>query len=273
MEQLFKHEGTCVWSSDEYSVAQSTRDMVKANQCVAAGVDANSNVLYGGVGPLPGGNIGVTLYTDATCNVLYKGTTTIDGLCAGTCNSNNNNKKNRDLGGGGNNNKGACGYYCYANSFNDAMNVWKQCQPCTAYTPGYYGSYQCSDAAGYNNCLQCMKFRAKANSVPADISDLYNAQIQGSITSIDVCGQTFGEFGYGYEGGVPSYSAAMKVQKDELNLAASYLDPPSDASKAFLIVSIISMIAAAGFFLYYKFVASKLKGASSLSGNTKGVMS
>ena len=118
-----------------------------------------------------------------------------------------------------------------------------------------------------------MKFRAKANSVPADISDLYNAQIQGSITSIDVCGQTFGEFGYGYEGGVPSYSAAMKVQKDELNLAASYLDPPSDASKAFFIVSIISMIAAAGFFLYYNFVASKLKGASSLRGNTKGVMS
>jgi hypothetical protein len=268
MEQLFKHEGVCVWSDDEYNIAQNSREMVNANNCNAAGYDANSNVLYGGVGPLPGGNIGVTLFSDATCNVLYTGTTTIDSLCAGTCSSNNNNNKNRDL----KNENGVCGYYCAANSFNDAMNVWKQCQPCTAYTPGYYGNYGCNDSAGYNNCLQCMKFKNKANSVPADLADLYTANIQSGITSIDVCGQTFGEFGYGYEGGVPSFSESMKIQKDALNLVPSYNKPPADASMAFFIISIIAVIAASAYLAYQFVVTSNLKGAAGMKGNDEGIM-
>jgi len=274
MQQLFKHEGVCVWTSDEYSVGNSVRDAVKANQCVAAGAEASGTILYGGVGPLPGGNIGVTLYTDSSCNDAYKGETTIDGLCAGTCSSNNNNNdKKRDLGGGGNNKNGVCGYYCYASAFNDAMNVWKQCQPCTAYTPGYYGSYQCSDAAGYNNCLQCMKFIAKAGSVPADLSDLYNAHVQQSITAIDVCGHTYGKFGYGYEDGIPSFSASMKIQKDALNLVSTYREPPADHSGPFFIISIVSVVVAACFFLYQFFAARKSKDAIFLRGNNKGLMS
>jgi hypothetical protein len=266
MEQLFKHEGTCVWSDDEYTIAQNTREMVNANNCNAAGMDALGNTLYGGVGPLPGGNIGVTLFTDAYCSNLYSGETTIEGLCSGQCGNYNNNNK-RDL----KNNQGACAYYCYANMFNDAMNVWKQCQPCTAYTPGYYGSYACNDAAGYNNCLQCMKFKNKANSQPADISDLYIANIQSGLVSIDVCGQTFGEYGYGY-GGVPSFSDAVKIQSDSIKLVPAYQNPPADFSKVYYFASIVALVAAS-LYLVYQFVFSgKVKGAAGIKGNDYGIM-
>jgi len=269
MGQLFKHEGVCVWSDDEYTTAQNVREMVNANNCNSAGYDSAGNVLYGGVTPLPGGNIGVALFTDATCTTMYKGETTIDGLCASTCSSNNNNNKFRNL----KNNNGVCGYYCYANAFNDVMNVWKQCQPCTAYTPGYYGNYGCNDAAGYNNCLQCMKFRNKANSVPADLSDLYNANVQSGITSIDVCGQTFGDFGYGYEGGVPSFTEAMKVQKDSVNLVPTFQKPPADASRVYFIISIIAVIAASAYLAYQFIITRNLKGTTGLKGNDQGIMS
>ena len=117
-----------------------------------------------------------------------------------------------------------------------------------------------------------MKFRNKAESVPADFSDLQNANMQSSITSINVCGVTYGSFGYGYDGGVPSFSEAMKIQTDQLNLVQSFQNPPIDGSKVYFIISIIALVSASLYFVYQLIVTRNEKVTKAGKSNDYGIM-
>jgi hypothetical protein len=128
MEQLFKHEGVCVWGEDTYKFASNMRKNLP-NQCKnSKQTDEKGNYLYYAVKPAAQGNITIGLYTDNVCSVEYGGREydvwTLSGYSQ---------------------------YYFEA--FNDALDTYKICQPCISYSLSEDG-FNCYDDAGYTNCNQ-----------------------------------------------------------------------------------------------------------------------
>lgn len=78
-EQLFKHEGYCVWDGDkdsddnsndddsDYEFMQNRLETWIGDCRQMAFSDSNGNTLYLDTKPLPGGNMTYGLYTDAFC--------------------------------------------------------------------------------------------------------------------------------------------------------------------------------------------------------------
>lgn len=70
MEQLFKHEGDCVWTDEEYQFMQGDRGSWP-NACTAT-TDSQGNVIYYDLKPGPSGAYDIGLYQDAACIVEYE---------------------------------------------------------------------------------------------------------------------------------------------------------------------------------------------------------
>jgi hypothetical protein len=243
MEQLYKHEGVCVWGWNVYYNMKNLRDKVKPNTCLFIGYDSNSLPYYIGWQPMVGGNLGLMLYSDERCSEYYIGTLTVDSVCS-------NYVENRELKDN-NNKKGAhpCGMYAYLDYFNYQLDEWKLCQPCTAYDPK--NKWDCYDDAGYTNCLQCMKFRNKAGSVSAGIDLIRLASRQNGITEIDICGTTYGSGGFGSNAGPITYSTAMEQSMQnvkmytKLNKASSSTHTTHrDFSTLFLVFGVFAFVVA-----------------------------
>jgi len=211
-EQLFKHEGYCVWDDEDvYDFMSDGREEGWTQGCVSTGVkgndfyfDSNSDTngyLYIDLKPTWNGNMTHGLYTDSNCKYEYEGLdTNIDSIA-----------KNMGLL-----------YGKYVDQWNDALEIYKVCQPCRAYNinnnydmgytyaneaengdrrlDGDYsyssdvneGYFQCNDDAGYTNVNQCMKFRTHAELEVATWEDLVTATNQGGILEIKVGGTVFG---------------------------------------------------------------------------------
>jgi len=131
MEQLFKHEGVCVWGWDTYEFASGIRESLP-NECTESkNADGEGNTLYYHVKPAMNGNITLGLYTDAKCSQEYNGEKNynvfeIAGIDASD-----------------------------VDAFNEALDVYKTCQPCIAYNLTDE-EFECNDDAGYTNCNQVM---------------------------------------------------------------------------------------------------------------------
>ncbi len=143
--QLFKHEGYCIWTGDEYSFMQSARESVP-QKCKDTGMTGENNTaVYYHLKPLADGNITIGLYTDSACYKDYTGTAvTIAHLGW--------DQENID-------------------AWNEAFSIYKICQPCTAYSLKEVsedrrrrveqqraldgnGVFDCYDMAGYTNVNQ-----------------------------------------------------------------------------------------------------------------------
>ena len=151
MEQLFKHEGMCVWSTEQYSFMKNARK-VWPQGCTYTGQQSNDNDndndkdgggvdLYYNIKPLPSGRIGVGLYTDVYC--LDEHVTSTDEV--------ENVVGNIFQGGGGknsggsqdNNNEGdgdgedydfsSDSLYDSMKRWHSAFDVWHTCHPCIAH--------------------------------------------------------------------------------------------------------------------------------------------
>jgi len=94
MEQLFKHEGVCVWGWNIYGNMNGLRKMVKPNMCVFVSYDANNLPYYIGWQPMAGGNLGLMLYSDERCSEYFTGTVSVDDVCSNYVANNNNNNNN-----------------------------------------------------------------------------------------------------------------------------------------------------------------------------------
>ncbi|KAL7530511.1 hypothetical protein ACHAXR_003532, partial [Thalassiosira sp. AJA248-18] len=74
MEQLFKHEGMCVWSDEEYAFMKNARKAWPKG-CAYTGTTVTENevdiTLYYNIKPLQSGRIAVGLYTDEQCLAEY----------------------------------------------------------------------------------------------------------------------------------------------------------------------------------------------------------
>ncbi|CAB9515996.1 expressed unknown protein [Seminavis robusta] len=223
-EQLFKHEGVCLWNDDDlYEFMSESREEKWTQGCVNTGIQGNGyyfddssygndngNYLYLDLKPTWNGNMTYGLYTDSACKYEYEGLD-IDP-----------DSVSASMG---------LLYGSYLEAWNDALEVYKVCQPCKAYnlqqqssswqynsSAGAYqyykndddddshddndddslandpneGYFQCDDDAGYSNVNQCMKFRSHAELEVATWEDLVTATNQGGILQVDVGGTIFG---------------------------------------------------------------------------------
>lgn len=213
MEQLFKHEGMCVWSEEEYAFMKNARKAWPQG-CVDSGsTTAMGNTLYYNIKPLPYGRIGIGLYTDTQCVKEYPSDTDMIESILGNFFINN----------GGSHDSGDQNYDFSGDSLSDsfsrwnsAFSVWQTCHPCVAYdienTDGskyvqnddyyYYnrnrklgGEYsaegdifECYDDAGYTNVNQCMKFSAKTVMHTATFRDLSLGRTQGTLVDTPLAG-------------------------------------------------------------------------------------
>jgi hypothetical protein len=125
-EQLFKHEGVCLWNDDDiYEFMSEQRQSGFSSGCLNTGVETGhfneygDDYLYIDLKPTYNGNMTYALYTDYVCSVEYDGNGyNVDSIAA---------------------NMGLL-YGTYLETWNNAMEVFKVCQPCRAYNLQNSGS-------------------------------------------------------------------------------------------------------------------------------------
>jgi len=201
MEQLFKHEGVCVWTDEEYAFMASAREAWPQG-CVASGsTTSDGTAIYYDVKPIQGGDITVGLYTDTQCIKEYDykdSSVTVDSLLGNFLLNN---------GGSGDNNNN---YDFSSDSLEDSLARWDSafgafhyCQPCVAYDlenidgskfydddggNGGGDMFDCYDDADYTNVNQCMKFMAKTTMNTATFRDMSLGRYQGTLVATPLSG-------------------------------------------------------------------------------------
>lgn len=212
MEQLFKHEGVCVWTDAEYALMQKSREAWPLQCTQSYSTDENGNTIYFDLKPTTQGGMTIGMYTDYRCSKDYLGS-----------------KVNLETAlyeyyeAGGNRYNDDDYYYdstyslaSHLDKWNDAFDIFHYCQPCKAYNLGYIPSNQytddgrnyeldneddtddanesyfsCYDDANYRNVNQCMKFRTKTTMYTASFNDVLLGVQQGSIRNVDHNGLTY----------------------------------------------------------------------------------
>ncbi|KAG7367900.1 hypothetical protein IV203_030643 [Nitzschia inconspicua] len=113
-EQLFKHEGVCLWNDDSiYEFMSEAREGSWSSGCLSTGLSIGQNSqLYIDLKPTYNGNMTYALYTDYICATEYEGNQyNVESVAA----------------------KMGLLYGSYMEQWNNAMEVFKVCQPCRAY--------------------------------------------------------------------------------------------------------------------------------------------
>mmetsp|Transcript_35149 Transcript_35149/g.38059 ORF Transcript_35149/g.38059 Transcript_35149/m.38059 type:complete len:527 (+) Transcript_35149:77-1657(+) len=112
-EQLFKHEGVCLWNDDDlYEFMSETRESSWSSGCLRTGITYGDYGLFIDLKPTFNGNMTYALYEDNICSTEYEGNQyNVESVAA---------------------NMGLL-YGYYMEQWNDAMEVFKVCQPCRAY--------------------------------------------------------------------------------------------------------------------------------------------
>jgi hypothetical protein len=161
-EQLFKHQGYCVWdNATTYTFMQTYYDTWPQG-CVAAATPTTATTssqqqsYY--IDLAPGPVLRLALYTDPIC-FTEQSTLTVaqqDAILA------------------------ASGYLTSTQvaTFNQHLVRFAACQPCLAL---YIHGQECQDDAGYTNVNQCMKFRTHTVLQAATLTDVQTALTQGAI--------------------------------------------------------------------------------------------
>lgn len=153
-DQLFKHEGYCVWDDDQYEFMRDAADMMPRGCTSTELMDSAGNEVYYDMMPLEFGKQTVGLYSDPSC-IHSKSQTESDYLWSTFSEAD-------DL-------------YSQITVWEKAMDVFRVCQPCIAYNlPNVAEAYPsrsdsslsrkldqdeddpfyCYDHAGYENVNQ-----------------------------------------------------------------------------------------------------------------------
>lgn len=197
MEQLFKHEGMCIWTEEEYSFMKGARKAWPQG-CIQSGYNTiKGGSIYYDIKPLENGYITLGLYSDSRCVEEYEGLYSVEQVVG-------NFLANAEASHDENN---AADYSSLSMSeaqatWDSAFDIFKICQPCKAhdlynYGGGEYGRdtsnnddyfsyyapdpFDCYDDADYTNVNQCMKFMAKTSMDTATMRDILLAYRQGSL--------------------------------------------------------------------------------------------
>ncbi|KAL7521005.1 hypothetical protein ACHAWX_005695 [Stephanocyclus meneghinianus] len=223
-EQLFKHEGYCIWQGEEddgvYDTMKEWMEKWPTSCKKLTLPDYYGNTLYVAVHPLPEGNMTLEVYTDNKCTVLSE-EVDLESYILMLYSYYGYNQRGQQV---------AQQYSEAIETWNEKMSIFKICQPCRAYNLFYDDGnekkehnhrnralggnandgegeeqerYNCYDDAGYTNVNQCYKFETKTSLEPAAEEDLSLASDQGTILMIKSNGKVYGAGGY-----VSPYSAS-----------------------------------------------------------------
>lgn len=183
LEELYKQQGDCVWTDEEYKQVQSTRQTLP-QKCSKA-----QNNLYYDIKPETGGNLGVGLYTDNTCTEEYDGDVTIQEVFA-------SKGYEGDL-------ESDIAYW------NEAFEAFRICQPCKTSNlisllyedeevnvdGDRYQHMDYTDDDGFScqksSINQCMQFQSNTNMLTASYRDISLAEEQGTVNNISLGGVDF----------------------------------------------------------------------------------
>jgi len=218
-EQLFKHQGYCVWqnqwqSTDVYDDMETYLENWYIGCASLYLPDDDGNTLYLGTQPGGEGNMTYGIYADEYCTQVSETTSFSEYVVMYYYDY---------YGGTEEGEEAASTWESRFDTWNTNLNSFKVCQPCRAYDLGKYSSnnnnngrergrslkeendgagdneqwgYDCNDAAGYLNCNQCYKFETHTDMEPAYKDDLKRASKQGTILRIKVNGKFYGEGGF-----------------------------------------------------------------------------
>mmetsp|Transcript_19598 Transcript_19598/g.28334 ORF Transcript_19598/g.28334 Transcript_19598/m.28334 type:complete len:309 (-) Transcript_19598:70-996(-) len=221
MEQLFKHEGYCVWTSQEYSFMKSARKTWPQG-CVQSGTtDEEGNAIYYDIKPTTGGGMTLGLYTDTRCVEEYKQNGRDDPINIENVVGNILMEGSQDSNDNGDDSVQYDTLEKSLAAWDSAFDIFKTCQPCVAYDLNNVGygtdddaskgssywvynqnddqndgnqnggdgtDFDCYDDADYTNVNQCMKFMAKTTMNAATYRDLSLAKQQGTLVDIPLSG-------------------------------------------------------------------------------------
>lgn len=156
MEQLFKHEGTCVWTDSEYDFMSDAREAWPDGCVQTDATTADGDTLYYATKPLSGARITIGLYTDTRCVTEYVPYGSDD---PNTVVNIVGNVLAEGGSGDGNNNNGDDNYDngmydSFENSlaaWDEALDTFRICQPCVAYDVYNYGYNADDDASRGQN--------------------------------------------------------------------------------------------------------------------------
>jgi len=169
MGQLFSHEASCLWDSDTYQFATTMKQNIPFGCTAINQTLEDGTSLYYDAKPDVGGDISLGLYTDYACSKEYAGSETYDVF---------------ELLGSNE---------TIWETFNDALNIFKQCQPCISYDLSMAdNAFECTDAASYTNANQCYRFAKKAGCKTASNGDILLASRQQGLMSFEVDGKIYG---------------------------------------------------------------------------------
>lgn len=185
VEQLFKHEGVCIWTEDESDFMYEMEELLPKGcyQTYHYDDEANKISVYYGLMPEANGDVTLGLYTDYMCSQVYGGDVSVwevigNGEDRRLREKENNNKVSRRMSEDDQDLEET--YEAY----NSAFSIFKICQPCIAYDLS--NGMECDDDAGYTNVNQCMKFRTQCEMGTATMEDVAMATEQGSTTSLSL---------------------------------------------------------------------------------------
>jgi hypothetical protein len=161
MEQLFKYEGDCLWTDEEFQFMQGDREAWPQGCTESIYVDSGDTIYYD-LKPEEYGSMSIGLYTDALCVTEYTGSMTAHQVLQGmVCGG--DNEYNGDYGCGDddatqdNYTGNVWSLDEDIEKWNDAFDVYKQCQPCKAYdltnvvNPNGYSANQNGDRHDNDN--------------------------------------------------------------------------------------------------------------------------
>jgi len=145
MEQLFKHEGYCIWTDEEYAFMSEARETWPGG-CILSGTTLdNGDPIYYDLKPVSGGSITLALYTDERCIQEYQSRGKNDPITIE--NVIGNILVEGDGSGDGSQDYGAD--YDFASEYStldaslaawdSAFDIFKFCQPCVAHDLQNYG--------------------------------------------------------------------------------------------------------------------------------------
>ena len=157
MEQLFKHEGMCIWTDEEYAFMKNARKGWPAGCAVSSTTvtdeNGETNYIYYDLKPTKGGMITIGLYTDPECVVEYNGedeSITPDNVLGNIFDG---------AGSGSGDNNGNYDFSDFTLSqaldyWDSAFDIFTICQPCVAhdltnYDGSAYMNYD-DDGGNYN---------------------------------------------------------------------------------------------------------------------------
>jgi len=216
-EQLFKHEGYCIWNDEDvYEEMEDWMGRWPTTCTELNSPDDDGNTLYLHTLPLAGGNMTFGIFTDEDCTTISSSVSLSDYILLYYYAYYGNNEKGREV---------AETYEAAIEAWNLKMSTFKVCQPCVAYNLGQTSSnrrngrraqnrkrhlgdnendgdgeeqshYNCYDDAGYTNVNQCYKFETKTTLGVAERADLIMASEQGTILEVRAFGRTYGSGGY-----------------------------------------------------------------------------